>query len=272
MTQPDSAAVRGRQLEYSELQAETKDENKRRQKATKIAAVLQHFLGRSDLTGLTAIDIGCSTGFTADTLRAAGAEMIGLDIDAPGLAYAMERFGGQTSFVCADGSALPFPDRSVDLVVFNHIYEHVVEPEAVMAEIRRVLRPNGVAYFGFANRLGIVEPHYRLPFLSWLPRKAADRYVSMTGRAPEYYERLRTRPGLRKMSGGLKVWDYTYTVLSDSEKFHASDLVPARLATAPPRLWRMLAPIMPTFIWVATPGDLTPAGEPTRQAPRRLAA
>jgi ubiquinone/menaquinone biosynthesis C-methylase UbiE len=271
MTGPEAATSRSRQLEYSELQSETKDETKRRQKATKIAAVLQHFLGRDDLSGLTAIDIGCSTGYTADTLRAAGAEMIGLDIDAPGLAYAIERFGGQTSFVCADGSALPFPDHSVDLVVFNHIYEHVVEPEAVMAEIRRVLRPDGVAYFGFANRLGIIEPHYRLPFLSWLPRKAADRYVAMTGRAPEYYEHLRTRPSLRKMARGFSVWDYTYTVLSDSAKFHAADLVPPRLADAPPRLWRLAAPIMPTFIWVATPGDLTPAGEPTRQAPRRLA-
>ncbi len=254
------------------MQAKTKDETKRRLKAEKIVAVLQHFLGRGDLSGLTAIDIGCSTGFTVDTLRGAGCTVVGLDIDAPGLAYAVSRFGERASFVCADGSGLPFADRSIDIVVFNHIYEHVVDPDAVLDEIRRVLRPGGVAYFGFANRLGVIEPHYRLPFLSWLPRKAADRYVSLTGRAEEYYEQFRTRRGLLQMCRGLNVWDYTYTVLADSEKFHARDMVPSRLAQAPPQLWRALAPIMPTFIWIGTPSADGPAGGATRRPPRRLDA
>ena len=63
-------------------------------------------------------------------------------------------------------------------MVLNHIYEHVVDPDAVLREIRRVLAPDGVVYLGLANRLGVVEPHYRLPFLSWLPHgPLADRYV-----------------------------------------------------------------------------------------------
>ena len=37
------------------------------------------------------------------------------------------------------------------MVVFNHIYEHVVDPDAVLAEIRRVLRPDGVVYLGSAT-------------------------------------------------------------------------------------------------------------------------
>lgn len=118
----------------------------------------------------------------------------------------------------------------------------------------------------------MIEPHYRLPFLSWLPRKAADRYVSLSGRADEYYEQHRTRRGLLKMCRGLSVWDYTYTVLSDSEKFHARDLVPPRLATAPPQLWRAFAPIMPTFIWIGTPGAARPAGGVTRQPPKHISA
>jgi ubiquinone/menaquinone biosynthesis C-methylase UbiE len=270
VTDSDRIASRRPQLAYSEIQGKTKDEKKRRTKAEKIVAVLQHFLGRTDLSGYTAIDIGCSTGYTVDTLRRAGCTVIGLDIDEPGLAYADSLFGEHASFLCADGSALPFADESIDIVVFNHIYEHVVDPDAVLSEIRRVLRPDGVAYFGFANLFGIIEPHYRLPFLSWLPRKASDRYVSMTGRADEYYEQFRTRSGLMKMCRGLRLWDYTYTVLSDSEKFKARDMVPPRLASASPKFWRALAPIMPTFIWIGTPGTKKPAGGPTRQAPSPL--
>jgi ubiquinone/menaquinone biosynthesis C-methylase UbiE len=263
-------STRAPQLAYSEIQQLTHDEPKRRRKAAKIRAVLQHFFGTDDLTGLTAVDVGCSTGFTAAELSAAGATVIGLDIDVPGLGHAAQRFGDQVGFLCADGTAMPFADQSVDIVVFNHIYEHVVDPDGILAEIRRVLRPNGAAYLGFANRLGIMEPHYRLPFLSWLPRPLADRYVAMSGRADNYYEQFRTRPGLRKMCAGLQLWDYTYTVLSDSAAFEARDMVPPRLANIPPAAWRLLSPIMPTFIWIGTPGSARPQGKRMRHSPDHL--
>ncbi|WP_291413982.1 class I SAM-dependent methyltransferase [Actinophytocola sp.] len=63
------------------------------------------------------------------------------DIDEPGLAKARERFGEPADFVHAGGENMPLPDESLDLVVFNHIYEHVVDPDAVIAEIHRVLKP-----------------------------------------------------------------------------------------------------------------------------------
>ncbi|MEO6880692.1 MAG: class I SAM-dependent methyltransferase [Mycobacteriaceae bacterium] len=271
--QHDAGAGRGErsaQLAYSELQGEMGNEAGRRAKAAKIIAVLTHFLGRDDLTGLRALDIGCSTGFIADELHRTGATVTGLDIDEPGLAAARKRFGDAVDFQCAPGDGIPLPDGSVDVVVFNHIYEHVVDADAVMADIRRVLAPDGVVYLGLGNKLGVVEPHYKLPFLSWLPAGLADRYVSASGRAPSYYERFRTRAALRRMCSGLQVWDYTYTVLSESVRFGADDMVPRRLAEAPPQLWRALQPVIPTFIWVGTPGGSRPAGAPTTSPPQWL--
>jgi len=258
------------QLAYSELQYKTYDEQKRRHKAAKIVSVLRHFLGRDDLTELTAIDLGCSTGYTVDTLRETGMKVIGLDIDVPGLLYANSLFGEHSTFLCADGSALPFEDGSIDVVVFNHIYEHVVDADIILTEIHRVLRDDGVAYFGFGNKHGVIEPHYRLPFLSWLPKRAADRYVSAFGRAEDYYEQFRTRTALIEMCRGLQLWDYTYTVLSDSRLFAATDMIPSKFEKIPPAFWRLLAPIIPTFIWVGTPGARRPAGPPTRRPPMRV--
>jgi ubiquinone/menaquinone biosynthesis C-methylase UbiE len=263
----DDEGGRGQQLAYSELQAAMHDEVGRRKKATKIVKVLTHFLGRSDLAGLTALDIGCSTGFVADALDEAGAKVTGLDIDDPGLAQARERFGAKIAFLNASGDAIPMPARSVDIVIFNHIYEHVVDADAVMADIRRVLRPDGVVYLGLGNRLGIMEPHYKLPFLSWLPKPIAHRYVRSTGRASNYYETFRTRRGLRKMCVGLRIWDYTYAVLADSREFGADDMVPARLSSAPPIIWRLAGPVIPTFIWVGTPGERQPAGPAAKVSP-----
>ncbi|GAB7004484.1 hypothetical protein JCM18899A_19570 [Nocardioides sp. AN3] len=264
------STTREKQLAYSELQDKMLEEGVRRKKAAKILAVLRHFLGRQDLDGLVALDLGCSTGFISDELRNAGAQVIGVDIDVPGLAAAHSRFGSAIGFTCADGERLPLPDRSVDVIVFNHIYEHVVDADAVMDEIRRVLKDDGVAYFGFANKLGVVEPHYKLPFLSWLPQGLADRYISKAGKADHYYERFRTRPGLKRMAAGLNIWDYTYPVLTDSETFQSNDMVPARLANAPLAFWKALAPIQPTYIWVGTRSSRAPAGPATKVAPKRV--
>jgi SAM-dependent methyltransferase len=259
---------RAPQLAYSEIQHKTHDSEKRRKKADKIVRVLRDFLGVDPFDGLAAVDVGCSTGFTADALREAGAEVIGIDIDVPGLQHARREFGTRIWFVCADGARLPFADRSIDLVVFNHIYEHVVDPDAVMSEIARVLKHEGVVYLGLGNRRQIVEPHHRLPFLSWLPRGAADRYVATTGRAPSYYERFRTRSELLRMCHGLNLFDYTYTVLANAEQFAAQDVVPRLLRSAPPRLWHGLSAIVPTFIWIGTPGGRRPASTIELEPPR----
>lgn len=261
---------RSPQLAYSDIQEKTRDADRRRRKADKFVRVLQHFLGVDDLCGLRALDVGSSTGFTAAALSGAGCDVIGVDIDVPGLTQAKAMFGGEIDFLVADGSALPFLAQSIDIVLFNQVYEHVVDAPAVMAEIRRVLKADGVALFGFGNKHQVIEPHYRLPFLSWLPDLAADRYVSVFGRADHYYERFLTRRGLQALCEPLALWDYTFTVLCDAERFAATDVVPRGLRGMPSGFWKALTPIMPTFLWIGTPGTRRPKGAPARVSPRRV--
>ena len=257
------------QLAYSEQMAAMLDEAGRRRKAAKILAVLRHVRGLDDLSGLTAADVGCSAGFIADELAGAGAaRTYGVDIDVPGLRAARTRFGDHVQFVCAAGQALPFPDASLDVVVFNHIYEHVVDPEAVIADVKRVLKPDGVLYLGLGNRLGVIEPHYKLPFLSYLPPAAADRYVRAFGRADSYYERFRTRRGLQQLLAGWHVVDYTLPVLGDPAAFSGEDMVPAMVSRLPERALAATLPLVPTYVWVASPSPLRPAGPALRVAPR----
>jgi len=238
------------------------DEQLRRTKARKILSVLHHYLGRANLTGLVAVDIGCSAGFIADELASDGAETIGVDIDEPGLAAAQSHFGHHVRFVLTSADALPFPDGSLDVVVFNHIYEHVVDADAVLTEIHRVLKPAGVAFLGLGNKYQVMEPHYRLPFLSWLPQRGADRYVRAFGKADEYYESYASRKGLKALVRGFHVWDYTIPVVLRPDLFESGDQVHGWITRVPPIAVRAAMPIIPTFIWVATksgnrPGTMT---------------
>jgi len=265
------ADERTEQLAYSEQMAAMLDEHARRRKAAKLLAVLRHALGREDLSGLTAVDVGCSAGFIADELALAGAHTHGVDIDVPGLSKAAARFGDRVQFVCANGERLPFADGGADVVVLNHIYEHVVDPEAVVRDIHRVLSEDGVLYLGLANRLGIIEPHYKLPFLSWLPHgRLADRYVRAFGRADHYYERFRTRRGLKKLFAAFDVWDYTLPVLADAPAFSGDDMVPGVVGRLPERALAATLPLVPTYIWVAFKKPHQPSGGRLRSSPRRV--
>lgn len=250
------------QLAYSEAQALMLDEPSRRAKAQKMAAILQHFLGTADLSGLFVADVGCSGGIVADELARAGATVVGLDIDRPGIAKAQAQFGASVRFIVGDSQAIPLRDGAVDIVICNHVYEHVVAPHALMAEIRRVVRPTGAVYLGLGNRLGVMEPHYRLPFLSWLPRPLAHRYVRASGRADHYHEAFATRPGLRRLVAGMHVWDYTLTALTAPATFAATDAVPGWVSKLPLQVLRVLRPLLPTYLWIATTVPSSPQGPP----------
>src|SRR5512142_2563718 len=92
-------------------------------------------------------------------------------------------------FTRVETTALPFESRSFDVVISNHVIEHVGDRGAQLHhlhEIRRVLRPEGRVYLAVPNRWMLVEPHYRVPLLSWLPRAWRTPYLRMTGRGHIY--------------------------------------------------------------------------------------
>lgn len=84
---------------------------------------------------------------------------------------------------------LPFADDSFDVVLTNHVIEHVGNEQAQrahLAELHRVLRLDGVGYLAVPNRWMLVEPHFRLAFLSWLPHKWRTPYLRAMGKGDVY--------------------------------------------------------------------------------------
>ena len=148
----------------------------RQRKAEVIACLCRDELTRSERIA----DLGAGTGIIKTILETVTLKsIVGFDIDASFIADA-ERM------VVGDVTCLPVPDRSFDFLILNHLYEHVPDQAGLFREAYRVLVPGGRAYVSAGSRMAIMEPHYRLPFLSWLPNRSAGLYLRWSGRGERY--------------------------------------------------------------------------------------
>lgn len=176
------------------------------------ALVVAHLCGPYLTGDAVAADLGAGTGIIRRELEAvSGNPIFGLEIDA---SFMVER----ERMVRGDVTRIPFAGESLDFALLNHLYEHVTDAGLLFRETYRVLRPGGVAYVTAGNRLSVVEPHYRLPFLSWLPRRTASAYLRLSGRG-ESYEDVRFltyRPLTRLMrEAGFLVHDVTERAIDE---------------------------------------------------------
>ncbi|OGR07506.1 MAG: hypothetical protein A2511_12245 [Deltaproteobacteria bacterium RIFOXYD12_FULL_50_9] len=227
-------------------------------KVDKMLAILADSGEISQVPKQLAVDIGCSRGFFTSALTAYFENVFGIDIDRHAISLAKSEAKYENlSYIVADSLLLPMPDNSVDLVICNHVYEHVPCAERLFAEIFRVLKPSGACYLGSASRLTLIEPHYHLPFLSWLPKFMADRYMRITGKGEYYYEKLRTYWGIKQLISQFNVVDYTLMVVADPDRFKARDLFPEGgfLARIPLGVWKCFYWLLPTYIFILRKRD-----------------
>jgi SAM-dependent methyltransferase len=112
----------------------------------------------------TVLDVASGAGFGLQMLRQAGGRPVGLDYDGGALAE-VRRLEWDAPLVHGDATRLPLADGSIDLVVSFETLEHVPDAEAMVREIRRVLRPNGRLVLSTPNRaFGPSERHTGNPF------------------------------------------------------------------------------------------------------------
>jgi ubiquinone/menaquinone biosynthesis C-methylase UbiE len=101
--------------------------------------------------GHVVIDIGCGPGIDLRSLIAEGADVIGVDQDPAMVAEARRRAPG-ADVRRGDAHDLPVADRGADRARTDRVLQHLAQPDLVLAEIFRALRPGGVA--------GLAEPDW----------------------------------------------------------------------------------------------------------------
>lgn len=156
------------------------------------------------------LDLGCGVGHSFHLL--APRETVGVDIDEGALE------GQERETVVADMRRLPFDDSSFDSVLSVHSLEHVPDPERVVAEVSRVLVPDGTAAFVTPNRLTfgrpdeIIDPFHFIEFDADELRElcgaafdevrvmgifGSDRYMAIHDEERERLDRLLSKDPLR---------------------------------------------------------------------------
>lgn len=171
------------------------------------------------------LDHGCGIGLSLYYLADYYKDIEGIDVDPEYIKIAKKQFkklNCKASLRLYDGKKLPYPDNTFDLVISMEVWEHAPDPEGMLREIKRVLNPDGILHITTANKLWPIEPHYHLPFLSYLPYSIADFYVKVTKRAPYYHDiHLPTynefKRGIEKY---FKVTDVTFDMLRDYKEYN----------------------------------------------------
>lgn len=175
-----------------------------------------------EIAGRRILEVSCGMGGTLVALAQAGAATLATEFNPDYCAIALQRgqrYGLELPILNAVGERLPLADNSFDLAICWDVIEHVQNPEAVLRELRRVVRPGGRVLLTIINRFAWRDPHYHIRGINWLPRPFADRIVAQraeTKAAMGLQDRQRlsemhyfTMPQFRRLAGevGFQVAD-----------------------------------------------------------------
>lgn len=132
------------------------------------------------------LEVGCGPGDDARRLASRGHEVVAVDVEA---SKGWDIPSPGVTFVECSAERLPFPDDDFDAVLERDALHHVGEPGRALREMRRVLRPDGVAVIVECNRYNPIfylhmtrlhgHDHFSVPYLRGLLEATFD-HVDLT--------------------------------------------------------------------------------------------
>ena len=152
--------------------------------------------------GVRLLDVGTGPGTVAGVAAARGATVTAVDAE-PSMVELARHHVPTADVRQAILPDLPFPDGTFDAVVANFVINHVGDPRAAAAELRRVVRPGG--------RVAVTTwPHPPAPLQRLFVEVAEAAGVTRPASAPVVAEELnfrRSADGLAELLGGATLAD-----------------------------------------------------------------
>lgn len=139
--------------------------------------------------GKDVAEVACGPGIGLGYLARYAHRVVGGDLDETLLHSACAHYGDRVPLLRLDAQALPFADRSFDVVILFEALYYLRDPERFLDETRRVLRPGGTLLISTVNK----------EWPGFNPSPLSHRYLS----APELRALLATRGFTTELYGGF---------------------------------------------------------------------
>jgi ubiquinone/menaquinone biosynthesis C-methylase UbiE len=126
---------------------------------------LKEFLNSNAHQGKAILEIGCGAGIDLVSLAKSGALVYGIDFSSVAIKLAkknLEQNGLRANISLMDGETLGFSDHTFDIVYAHGVLQYTADDEKMIAEIHRVLKPNGQAIMMLYNKFSWLNALSRL--------------------------------------------------------------------------------------------------------------
>ena len=105
----------------------------------------RYALAMEYVAGKHVLDIACGEGYGSNFLAKSAASVTGVDIDQEVIRSAQQKYRqGNLQFLAGNASAVELQNGKFDVIVSFETLEHLVEQEATIAELKRLLQPQGI--------------------------------------------------------------------------------------------------------------------------------
>ena len=156
-----------------------------------------HFAARW-ARGRRVLDVACGEGYGSALLARDAAHVTGVDLSPQAIGHAQRAYAdrGNLEFVAASCARMPLPEASFDLVVSFETLEHIPEQAEFLAEVARVLKPDGLFILSCPNKLEYSDKrnfanefHVKELYRDELAALVSARFPEMTwyGQRPTFF-------------------------------------------------------------------------------------
>lgn len=123
----------------------------------------QNFLNYPEIA--TILDLGCGEGNSVDLFRKVKSDVNWHGVDIVGSPEVKKRMRKSDFISSFNGLNLPYPDHYFDLIFCHQVLEHVRNPDALINDAFRVLKPKGL-FLGFVSYM---EPYHSYSLFNFTP-------------------------------------------------------------------------------------------------------
>lgn len=116
--------------------------------------LIRYELAKRYVKGKVVLDLACGSGYGAEILAKAGAaKVIAVDASREAVEYAAKNFARENIiYQLGRAEKLDLSDQSIDIIVSFETIEHLADQPKYLAELKRVIKPEGLIFISTPNR------------------------------------------------------------------------------------------------------------------------